>query len=176
MYGVELYGLADRYGRPAKGNDKGNVEGMVGFTRRTFMVPIPHARDIDELNAMLRERCLARQQTVLRGETDTISERLEKDRAAFMDLPPVAFEACDQRPGRVSSQALVRYRNSDYSVPVAYAQGRTPLAPAIRCRQRLDGHQLLRRDRQQAYLDCFERALPFRTAQALHANGHCACR
>ena len=115
------YVFEDRYGRPAKGNDKGKVEGMVGFTRRTFMVPIPQARDIDELNAVLRERCEARQQAVLRGADGTIGERLETDRAAFMDLPPVAFEACDQRPGRVSSQALVRYRNNDYSVPVAYA-------------------------------------------------------
>ncbi len=115
------YVFEDRYGRPAKGNDKGAVEGMVGFTRRTFMVPIPHARDIDELNTMLRERCEARQQAVLRGESDTIADRLCKDRAAFMDLPAVNFDACDQRPGRVSSQALVRYRNNDYSVPVAYA-------------------------------------------------------
>lgn len=115
------YVFEDRYGRPAKGNDKGAVEGMVGFTRRTFMVPVPHARDIDELNTMLRERCEARQQAVLRGESGTIADRLEKDRVAFMALPMVAFEACDQRPGRVSSQALVRYRNNDYSVPVAYA-------------------------------------------------------
>ena len=46
---------------------------------------------------------------------------LVMSRAAFMDLPATSFEACDQRPGRVSSQALVRYRNNDYSVPVAYA-------------------------------------------------------
>jgi hypothetical protein len=38
-----------------------------------------------------------------------------------MDLPAAPFEACDKRPGRVTSQALVRYRNTDYSVPVAYA-------------------------------------------------------
>ena len=99
----------------------GALEGMVGFSRRTFMVPIPQARDIDELNAILLERCVARQQAVLRGETDTIATRLEKDRAAFIALPAVPFAACDQRSGRVSSQALVRYRNNDYSVPVAYA-------------------------------------------------------
>jgi transposase len=115
------YLFDDRYGRPAKGNDKGAVEGMIGFARRTFMVPIPRARDIDELNAVLRERCSTRQQAVLRGESETIAARLEKDRAAFMELPATAFDACDQRPGRVSSQALVRYRNNDYSVPVAYA-------------------------------------------------------
>lgn len=115
------YVFEDRFGRPGKGNDKGNVEGMVGFTRRTFMVPIPHARDIDELNAMLLERCEERLRAVLRGADGTIAERLEKDRAAFMELPAVPFDACDQRPGRVSSQALVRYRNNDYSVPVAFA-------------------------------------------------------
>ena len=45
---------------------------MVGFTRRGFMVPIPHARDIDELNATLRARCETRQQAVLRGESGTM--------------------------------------------------------------------------------------------------------
>ena len=56
----------DRFGRPARGNDKGNVEGMVGFTRRTFMVPIASAVDIDELNVMLLERCGTRIGAVLR--------------------------------------------------------------------------------------------------------------
>ncbi len=99
----------------------GAVEGMIGFARRPFMVPLPRARDIAELNAMLRERSTARQQAVLRGESETIAARLVKDRAAFTDLPATTFDACDQRPGRLSSQALVRYRNNDYAVPVAYA-------------------------------------------------------
>ena len=115
------YLFKDRFGRPGKGNDKGNVEGMVGFGRRTFMVPVPEAADIDALNAMLLERCRARQGATLRGADGTIGERLAADRAAFSDLPPTPFDACDKRPGKVSSQALVRYKNTDYSVPVAYA-------------------------------------------------------
>ena len=110
------YLFEDRFGRPAKGNDKGKVEGMVGYARRSFMVPIPHARDIDELNALLLERCIERQKAVLRGADGTIAERLADDRAAFLALPAVSFDACDKRPGRVSSQALVRYKNNDYSV------------------------------------------------------------
>lgn len=43
------YLFEDRFGRPAKGNGNGKVEGTVGFARRTFMEPIPHARDIGEL-------------------------------------------------------------------------------------------------------------------------------
>jgi transposase len=37
------YLFADKFGRPAKGNDKGKVEGLVGYARRNFMVPIPRA-------------------------------------------------------------------------------------------------------------------------------------
>ena len=67
-----------RFGRPAHGNDKGNVERMVGFTRWTFMVPIPHAADIDELNAMLLERCRELMGAVLRGaEGADIGTRFE---------------------------------------------------------------------------------------------------
>ena len=33
------YVIGDRYGRPGKGNDKGKVEGLVGYGRRNFMVP-----------------------------------------------------------------------------------------------------------------------------------------
>jgi hypothetical protein len=36
------------------------------------------------------------------------------------DLPPVAYEPCDRRPGRASSLSLVRYKGNDYSVPVAW--------------------------------------------------------
>lgn len=35
------YLFEDRFGRPGKGNDKGKVEGLVGYVRRHFLVPIP---------------------------------------------------------------------------------------------------------------------------------------
>ena len=38
----------------------------------------------------------------------------------MMDLPAAPFDACDQATGQVNSQALVRYKTNDYSVPVAY--------------------------------------------------------
>ncbi len=115
------YVFEDRFGRPGKGNDKGKVEGMVGYARRTFMVPFPRARDFDELNAMLEVRCRERQSKTLRGNDAPIGERLKADQAVFQDQPATPFDACDKRPGRVTSQALVRYKNTDYSVPVTYA-------------------------------------------------------
>jgi transposase len=114
------YVIEDRYGRPGKGNDKGAVEGIVGWSRRNFMVPLPRFATWDEFNIWLEEQCRKRQTETLRGHQETIGERLQRDLAAMMPLPPAPFEACDQATGRVSSQALVRYKTNDYSVPVVY--------------------------------------------------------
>jgi transposase len=114
------YLIRDRYGRPGKGNDKGSVEGLVGYARRNFMVPIPRFASWEEFNLWLEAQCRKRQDDRLRGESETIGERLLRDLAAMRPLPTSPFEACDQASGRVSSQALVRYRTNDYSVPVAF--------------------------------------------------------
>ena len=114
------YVIEDRYGRPGKGNDKGSVEGLVGWARRNLMVPLPCFASWDDFNAWLEEQCRKRQAETLRGHCETIGERLQRDLEAMMPLPPAPFEACDQVTGRVSSQALVRYKTNDYSVPVAY--------------------------------------------------------
>ncbi len=114
------YLFADRFGRPGKGNDKGKVEGLIGLARRNFMVPIPRFGSFEALNAHLEARCRDRLAARLRGHGETIGQRLERDRAAFLALPPSPYEACDRRPGRVSSLSLVRYKGNDYSVPVAY--------------------------------------------------------
>ena len=58
-----------------------------------------------------RNNCVANQ---------TVGERLERDRAVLHRLPAMAYDACDKRPGRVSSLSLVRYRGTDYSVPTRF--------------------------------------------------------
>ena len=114
------YLFTDRYGRPGKGNDKGNVEGVVGLARRNYMTPLPRFASWDAFNADLKERCRERQSDVLRGHRESIGERLEHDRKALMVLPPAPFDACDKLGTRVNSLSLVRYRTNDYSVPVSY--------------------------------------------------------
>jgi len=114
------YLFEDRFGRPGQGNDKGNVEGTVGYARRNFLVPVPRAEDFAALNTHLEGRCLDRMDAVLRGHTETIGQRMERDLEALAPLPAGIYEACDQQASRVSSLSLVRYRTNDYSVPVAY--------------------------------------------------------
>ena len=114
------YLFADKFGRPAKGNDKGKVEGLVGYARRNFLVPIPRVASWEELNQRLLDACRERRARRLRGHQEAIGERFERDRAAFLPLPTSEYEACEKRVARVSSMSLVRYRTNDYSVPTEY--------------------------------------------------------
>ena len=114
------YLFAERFARPRKGNDKGKVEGLVGYSRRNFMVPLPRANNFEELNAVLLERCRQRRGRVLRGHQESIGQRFERDRQAFLPLPAVPYDACERQVTRVTSMSLVRYQRNDYSVPVAY--------------------------------------------------------
>ena len=54
------YLFDDRFGRPGKGNDKGKVEGLVGYVRRNFLVPIPSFESFEALKACPEQRCLER--------------------------------------------------------------------------------------------------------------------
>ena len=117
---VSHYLFKDRFGRPGKGNDKGKVEGMVGYTRRNFMVPKPRFASFDDLNEYLAEQCRTRMADKLRGHPGTIGERFERDAEQLQPLPAIAYDACDKQSVRVSSLSLVRYRGNDYSVPTSY--------------------------------------------------------
>ena len=114
------YLFAEKFGRPGKGNDKGKVEGLVGYARRNFLVPVPRCASWEELNAKLQEQCIRRRARKLRGHKQTIGERFEKDKEMLLPLPAAPYEACEKRTTRVTSLSLVRYRTNDYSVPVAY--------------------------------------------------------
>jgi len=114
------YLFRDRFARIRKGNDKGNVEGLVKWVQRTILTPIPEASSWDALNEMIHARCLERRGDTVRASTGTIGERLVADVAAFMPLPAAPFDCCRTISGRVSSQSLVRFETNDYSVPVAF--------------------------------------------------------
>ena len=111
------YVFADRFGRPGKGNDKGKVEGLVGYVRRNFFVPIPRVASWDALNADFAHQCGERRGRRFRRHTETIGERFARAREALLPFP---YDACDTRTTRVTSLSLVRDRRNDDSVPTAY--------------------------------------------------------
>jgi transposase len=102
-------------------NEKGLVENTGGYARRNFLVPVPEAADYAALNAHLLACCLDDRQRRLRGQNGTKAELLKEDQAAFLPLPAAPFDACRKQPARANSLSLVRFKGSDYSVPVRCA-------------------------------------------------------
>ena len=94
----QITGMVDALGRPDKGNDKGKVEGLIGWIRRNLLVPVLRATSLNALNEQLLEGCRRRLGDRLRGHQETISERLVRDVTAFHDLPSVPYEACSPPP------------------------------------------------------------------------------
>lgn len=104
-----------------RANEKGVVEGVVGYVRRNFLVPVPSFPSWEALNAYLLECCRKRLSMKAARKEKTIGELLEEERPTFLPLPPAPFEACRVEQRRVSSLSLVRFQSNDYSVPVEYA-------------------------------------------------------
>jgi transposase len=75
---VSHYLFQERFGRPGKRNDKGKVEALVKYSRANFLTPVPHAASFEALNAMLEERCRARQNERAGHHEKTIGERLSR--------------------------------------------------------------------------------------------------
>ena len=62
----------------------------------------------EEPNAHLERSCPARMDAGLRGHSETIGQRMERDLEALLPLPEAPHDACGQRAGRVSSLSLVK--------------------------------------------------------------------
>jgi transposase len=108
--------------QPARGNEKGVVEGAVGFARRNFMVPVPEiVNGLEGFNEQLLEQCRTDMDRRLRGQDGTKAELLKEDQAAFRPLPRTPFEGCRKLSTASNSLSLVRFDHNDYSVPVEYA-------------------------------------------------------
>ena len=107
--------------RPARGDEKGVVEGAVKSTRPDFFVPVPQVTGLDALDVRLLQQCTEDRGRRLRGKAGTKSTLLPEDQAAFLPLPATAFPACRQVPTAASPLSLVRFDDNDHPVPVQRA-------------------------------------------------------
>jgi transposase len=102
-------------------NEKGHVERLVEYARSNFLVPVPAAASLDELNAQLTAACQRDQGRSVRGKPGTVADLLAEDRAAFLPLPARPFEARRVTEAGADSLSLVRFDTNGYSVPTRYA-------------------------------------------------------
>ena len=122
-------------------NEKGKVEGLVGYSRRNFLVPPPRVDNFETLNVELEEQCSRDLERRLRGKVATKAELLEEERSVLLEIPKHRFEARRVEHARADSLALVRFDCNSYSVPTAYAhRGVTVVAGIDEVRLVVDNH------------------------------------
>lgn len=105
---------------PAEGHEKGLVEGLVGWSRRNILVPVPRVDDIGALNEMLLERCLKYEEHQVKGKPATVGEMFRTEKEHLHVLPGYHFETAKSLNARVNAFSTVRFRTNSYSVPVKY--------------------------------------------------------
>jgi hypothetical protein len=94
------YLFESRFCNVAQAHEKGLVEGLVGYSRRNFLVPIPEQDTWDELNSYLWGKCKAEGSRRLRGMQTTIGQALDLERSKFLPLPSKPFPCCRLHPVR----------------------------------------------------------------------------
>ncbi len=85
------YRFRAEFCNPAAGNEKGNVENKVGYSRRNAFVPVPTVTSFEEFNEWLWEWCEKDAQRLHYKYKVPIQELWEADRDALLKLPEYPF-------------------------------------------------------------------------------------
>lgn len=116
------YTYTARFCNPGTGREKGGVEGLIGYVRRNFLVPVPEVADFEELNRVLLERCLAQDDRRVAGREDgrTIGERHWEEQTRLLPLPTRPYENSKSLRVHISKYQTAQIDRNRYSVPTAY--------------------------------------------------------
>ena len=113
------WGFQSEYCNPASGNEKGGVEGEVGRYRRNWLVPVPEAADLAELNQRLLAGCLASRNRTISGRTMTVGEASQMERPQLLPLAEEGFPIDEiLYPLIVDSKGRVKVKTNWYSAPL----------------------------------------------------------
>jgi transposase len=162
------WGFQSEYCNPASGNEKGGVEGELGWFRRNWMVPVPEARDLADLNEQILAACVSHQSRTIIGRGMTIGAAREQERSFLSPLAEEGFPIHDTLyPLIVDGKGRVKVKTNWYSTPawpgnrvtarvwpltVEISQDGDLVARHARCYGR--GHQILNLEH---YLDVLEK-------------------
>jgi transposase len=114
------WGYQSEYCNPAKGNEKGGVEGELGWYRRNCLVPVPEAQDLAALNAQLLAACVANRDRTISGKSMTVGEASQYERAFLLPRADEGFPIEEVLyPLVVDGKGRVRVKLNWYSAPLS---------------------------------------------------------
>jgi transposase len=113
------WGYQSEYCNPASGNEKGGVEGELGWYRRNCLVPVPEAASLAALNEHLLATCLANRSRTISGKGMTIGQASEHERAFLSPLAEEGFPIHEVLyPLIVDGKGRVKVKTNWYSAPL----------------------------------------------------------
>jgi transposase len=115
------HNFSPRFCNPASGHEKGGVEGLVGYGRRNYLVPVPRVDSLDELNEYLLRQCLCHSDHRVEGKEGCVEELFDKEKSHLISLPCAPFSNIMIGDGKVNPYSTVLVDKNHYSVPTRYA-------------------------------------------------------
>jgi len=115
-----FYTFESNFCARAKGNEKGGVEGLVGYARRNFMVPQPEFEDLEAMNRWLVGRCVQHGQRPKHPGGTVIDDLHDQQKAHLLANQKKPFENLRIAEGKVNKYEVVRVGGNMYSVPTRY--------------------------------------------------------
>jgi transposase len=113
-------------------NEKGHVETLIGFARRSFLVPVPVVHGgLEPLNDDLKRRCREDLTRQLWGKTTPKADRLSEEQSSLLPLPVESFVAARVESRWVDSLSLVSFDANQYSVPTECAHHRATIVATV---------------------------------------------
>lgn len=110
------------YCAPGRGNEKGQVENLVGYVKRDFLTPIPRVKTLDELNELLLAGCTRYAAGHKVPGTDlTVEQAWAQEKKLLLPLPARPFDCFSYAEVKANKSQLVRFDNNHYSVPAMWA-------------------------------------------------------
>ena len=114
------WGYRSEYCNPAKGNEKGGVEGELGWFRRNCLTPVPEAENLAGLNAYLQSACLANRSRTISGRKMTVGQASEHERPSLLPLAQEGFPYEEViYPLIVDGHGRVKVKANWYSAPLS---------------------------------------------------------
>jgi transposase len=112
------WGFAAEFCNPGRGNEKGGVEGEIGYFRRNHWTPVPQARSLEELNQFLEAACRQDEGRHIQGREPCVGTALVVEREHLLPLSGEGFELVETSFPAVDTKGCVKVRTNRYSVPV----------------------------------------------------------
>ncbi len=112
------WGFETEFCNPARGNEKGGVEGEAGYFRRNHLVPVPRVESLDELNQLLLDSCRADEQRRIIGKPQTVGEAMRIEREHLLALLREGFDLAETSFPIVDGKGCVKVRTNFYSTPL----------------------------------------------------------